>query len=162
MIASLISALYLADMVPAGDAVTFLYIYGGLLLLAEITVVSFGMLFLNALLAFYVAYTIQTGTVLFFGVPLEWPLVFGIAFTELLMIALCVYMLMKHRRLKVTTGTESMIGHEAFIQEWNGKTGNVLVQGEPWKAYADKPLNLQRGDAVRVEAVEGLKVKITP
>lgn len=161
MIASLITGFYLLDFVRAGEASTFLYIYGALLLIAEIGVVSFGLLALNGALAIYVGYIIQTGNNTIFGVDLNWPFVFGVAFVELTAIAVCAMVLIRHRRQKLTTGTESMIGHKAVVLEWQGMHGSVLIQGETWKAYSEKALELNKNSEVIVDAVEGLKVKIS-
>ena len=161
MIASLVTTFYLLDFVPAGEAAAFLYIYGVLLLVAEIGVVSFGMLALNGALSIYVGYVIQTGNNTIFGVPLDWPLVFGIAFVEIAAIAICALVIIRHRRQKLTTGTESMIGHKAVVLEWQGTQGSVLIQGETWKAYSDKALELNKNSEVTVETVEGLKLKIS-
>jgi membrane-bound serine protease (ClpP class) len=161
MIASLITALYLGQYIPAGEAMSFLYIYGACLILAEVALVSFGLLFLNGLMAIYIAYAIQTGDLLFLGIPIEWPLVFGVAFMEMLMLAVCLFFFLKQRKLKITTGIESMIGQEATVVEWHGRVGAVLIQGENWKAVSDQSLNVGKGDEVKIEAVQGLKVKIS-
>ena len=161
MIASLITGLYLTGMASAGEAATFLYIYGALLLAAELVIVSFGTLALSGALAIYVAYTLQTGDNLVFGVPLDWPLLFGIALVEAIAIIVPIVFIIRNRRRKVTTGKESMIGQKAIVTQWNGASGHVIIQGEPWQAYSSKPLDLTKDAEVIIEAVEGLKVKVT-
>ena len=161
MIASLVTALFLSGFASAGEAATFLYIYGAMLLAAELVIVSFGTLALSGALALYVGYAIQTGDNLVFGVPIDWPLIFGIAFIEALAIAISVSFILRNRRLKVTTGKESMIGQKATVVEWDGAKGSVIIQGEPWKAFSDKALQLDKDSEVTVEAVEGLKVRIS-
>src|SRR5262245_23422907 len=118
MITTLITALYLGQFIPAGEAIAFLYIYGVALILAEVALVSFGLLFLNGLMSVYIAYAIQSGDMLFFNLPVGWPLVAGVAVMEALMVAVCVYFYLRQKKLKITTGIESMIGQEATVVEW--------------------------------------------
>ncbi len=53
-----------------------------------------------------------------------------------------------------------MIGGDAIrrrvgvVDEWDGKEGWVIVEGERWRARADKPLS--RGDKIRVIEIDGL------
>jgi membrane-bound serine protease (ClpP class) len=161
MIASIIAALYLLQIIPASQAAVFLYIYGALLLIAEIGVISMGALAFNGLLALFVGYSLQTGNNMVMGVPLDWPFVFGIGFVEFLMLAIAIIFFIRYRRIKSSTGVESMIGAKAIVKDWNGTTGSVIIQGEPWKAYSSHALELEKNAEVKIEAVEGLKVKIS-
>ena len=51
-------------------------------------------------------------------------------------------------------GSEAIRKREGVVDEWNGKEGWVIVEGERWRARADKPLS--PGDKVRVIEVDGL------
>ena len=51
-------------------------------------------------------------------------------------------------------GSEAIRRREGVVDEWDGKEGWVIVEGERWRARADKPLS--RGDKVRVIEVDGL------
>lgn len=161
MIASIIAALYLLQIIPASQAAVFLYIYGALLLLAEIGVVSMGALAFNGLLALFVGYSIQTGNNLVLGVPLDWPFVFGVGFVEFLLVATAAAFFIHYRSIKSSTGPESMVGETAVVTEWSGTQGGVVIHGEPWKAYSAHALELEKNSEVKIEAVEGLRVKIS-
>ncbi|GAB4533781.1 MAG: nodulation protein NfeD [Amphiplicatus sp.] len=51
-------------------------------------------------------------------------------------------------------GTEAIRRREGIVDDWDGKEGHVIVEGERWRARCDKPL--KKGDRVRVVEVDGL------
>ncbi len=51
-------------------------------------------------------------------------------------------------------GAEAIRKREGLVDEWNGKDGWVIVEGERWRARSDKPLS--PGDKIRVVEVDGL------
>ena len=161
MIASLITALYLLGAMSAAHAATFLYICGALLILGELAFTLFGILAFNGLLALMVGYTIQTGNNVIFGLNVDWSLLFGIAFIEMFIIALSVFIVLKYHGRKSVIGGVDMEGETAEIVEWDGKKGLVRIQGEIWKAESQQALDLSANDKVMVSAVDKLTLTIT-
>ncbi|MBI1301028.1 MAG: hypothetical protein GC137_05125 [Alphaproteobacteria bacterium] len=161
MIASVIVALHLFGFVATGSAITSLYIAGVMLIIAELAVVSFGLIAFNGLLALYAGYALQSGQDLIFGVPVGWSTLFGIAFVEFFIIAAVIYIHFWIRGIKTSTGTEAMIGQKAVIVDWSGKKGTVRFEGEIWKAHAKSDMDLKAGDDVHIEAVNKLNLTIT-
>lgn len=51
-------------------------------------------------------------------------------------------------------GAEAIRRREGIVDEWDGKEGWVIIEGERWRARSDKPLS--KGDKVRVIEVDGL------
>ncbi|MEO0397893.1 MAG: nodulation protein NfeD [Pseudomonadota bacterium] len=51
-------------------------------------------------------------------------------------------------------GSEAIRKREGYVDDWDGKEGWVVVEGERWRARADKPLN--PGDKIKVVEVDGL------
>lgn len=51
-------------------------------------------------------------------------------------------------------GGEAIRRREGVVDEWNGKEGWVIVEGERWRARSDRPLH--PGDKVKVVEIEGL------
>lgn len=51
-------------------------------------------------------------------------------------------------------GSEAIVRREGVVDDWEGREGHVIVEGERWRARADKPL--KKGDKVRVIEVDGL------
>ena len=87
MIASIILALYLLGVITAKNAYIFLYATGVMLIIGEFFVGSFGIIAFNGLIALFVASAIQTDEIMLFGLPVDWSLLFGIAFVEAAVIA---------------------------------------------------------------------------
>lgn len=161
MIATLIILLHLSGIVETGSAITSLYIAGVLLLIAEIGIVSFGLLALNGLIALYAGYTLQAGSDLVFGIPIGWPVLFGIAFVEIFIIGVVVAVHLWLRSQKTTTGIEGMIGETATILDWNGQSGNVRFEGEIWKAKSAAEMDLAKDDQVVIQSVGKNQLTIT-
>ncbi len=51
-------------------------------------------------------------------------------------------------------GAEAVRRREGVVDEWDGKEGWIIVEGERWRARSDKPF--KPGDRVRVVEVDGL------
>ena len=160
MIASLIIILHLMGVISLESATTSLYIAGAILIIAEIGVVSFGLLALNGVIAIYSGYALQTGSGIIFGLPVGWSLLFAIAFIELALIITVIFVHMRLRRMKASTGKQGMIGQNAKVIEWNETSGSVNFEGEIWKAKSNAPLDLKEGDEAIVKDVDKLEIII--
>ena len=161
MIASLITALHLLGFINLESAITSLYIAGVLLIIAELGVVSFGLIAFNGLIALYAGYALHSGNDLLFGITVGWPVLFGIAFVELSIVASVAAVHIWLRKQRTTTGTEAMLGAKAVILDWNGKKGNVRFEGEIWKAKSPQEMDLNPDDEVTVSAINKLDLTIT-
>lgn len=161
MIASLIIALHLMGVITIGSATTSLYVAGSLLIIAEIGIVSFGLLFINGVLAIYAGYALQVGQDLIFGIPIGWSVLFGIAFIEISVISIVVIVHLRLRNMKQITGTQSMIGEKASVLEWDGTRGSVRYEGEIWNAHSKDEIDLNADDTVTISAVSKLDLTIT-
>ncbi|MDH5723097.1 MAG: hypothetical protein OEY94_07230 [Alphaproteobacteria bacterium] len=161
MITSIILALHFFGFIPVDGAVSFLYVVGALLLIAEVGVVSFGILAVNGLIALYAAYSLQTGHLMFFNLPVDWGLLFGIAFIEFASLAIAIIIWRKLKNMKSQTGTEGMIGQTATVVNWDGLKGTVLYEGEIWKAESGKEMDLNKDDKVSIESVGKMKLIVT-
>lgn len=69
-------------------------------------------------------------------------------------LALILFALIGSRSHGPLIGAEAIRKREGVVDEWDGKEGWVIVEGERWRARADKPL--RAGDKVRVLEVDGL------
>ena len=160
MIASLITALFLAGVMTTSGAATFLYITGALLILTELTsLTTFGILAFNGTLALATGYMIDTGSNSLFGLPVGWSFFFGLAFVELLIIITCVFVVLRSRKIKVTTGLEAMIGENAEVLEWDDQKGRVRIHGEDWNATSDQ--TIKTGDLVVIQNIHNLTLTVS-
>lgn len=162
MIASLILGCYLLGWIPAGAAITSLFACAIFLLIGEFFIFSFGLFFVNAALAAYAGYALKSGEPFIMGIPLDWPLFYGIVLVECVILAATIFTYLKFKNIKPTTGLESMIGEDAEIVSWDGAHGQIRIQGENWQAYTDQPLKLSKTNIVEISDIDGLKLKIKP
>ena len=160
MICSIILALHFLGIVDVTTASTALYVTGVVLLVAEIGVVSFGILAFNGLLALYAGYALQVGLAAFFGLDIGWDLFFGVALIEFASLFIGIYLWKRLKRIRNNTGTEGMIGQSAVIIEWSGKKGRVMFEGEPWKALSEKEIEAASGDEFKIIGVKKMSLII--
>ena len=132
-----------------------------MLLIAEIAVVSFGLLFLNGALALYAAFALHMQHKTMLGLDMGWPVLFGIAFVELFVLATVISIYVWLRRQKTTTGTEGMIGATATIIKWNGNKGSVRYEGEIWKAKSENEMDITPDSEVKIDQVQKMHLIIS-
>ncbi len=161
MIASIILVLYFLHLIPLDVAVGCLYISGILLLIAEFSIISLGILSVNAVLAFYAVFALQTNNTMFMGVDVGWGLLFGIAFVEFALLFVGIWLWRKHKSLKILTGTDAMIGQKALVVEWKGKSGKIQYEGEIWKAESVREMDLNPQENVTIQSIDKLTLIVS-
>lgn len=68
-----------------------------------------------------------------------------------------------HRDEPVRTGAEELVGALAEVRSTLGPEGQVWIEGALWRArIGDGEESAQIGDRVRVEAIEGLTLRVRP
>ena len=77
-------------------------------------------------------------------------------FAEHLLFPLVWFILGKKRRS--TSGAEGMLGKVVEVKQWNRNEGQVLVDGELWRAVSNVPL--AKGDEAVIYDVKGLILKL--
>lgn len=155
---SLILAFFAFQSLPINYAGLLLILFGIVLLVAEIKVVSHGILAMGGIVA------MALGSLMLFdaselGFRLSWwvlvPTVGATAGLFLFVLAAGLRALKRRPML----GTSGMIGQTAVARGPLEGEGQVAVQGELWRAVADGG-PIEDGAAVRVVAVEGLTLKV--
>ncbi len=71
-------------------------------------------------------------------------------------LAFILYAVVQSRSHGLLIGAEAIRKKEGVVDEWDeaSGTGHVIIEGERWKARANKPL--KKGDRIRVVDIEGL------
>jgi membrane-bound serine protease (ClpP class) len=155
----LILALYSMQTLPTNYAGLALMSLGLILLVAEAYAPGFGLLTLGGMVC------LALGSMLLFEsvdpvMRVSRGLIFGVtASFGGLMIFLAGF-LFRNRRRPAMGGKEGMVGlkGKARTALKPGTPGQILVHGEIWSATADEPVSA--GEAVEVESVEGLVLKV--
>jgi membrane-bound serine protease (ClpP class) len=157
---ALLLAFYAFSVLPVNLAGLFLILFGIALFVAEVKVVSHGLLAVGGAVA------LVAGSLLLFtgrGGESRYRVDIGILAPSLALalaiVALLTARTVKLRRLPATTGAAGMIGETAHVVEaFSGGSGRVHVFGEYWDARG--PSDLQPGDRVRIAGIDGLTLRV--
>lgn len=154
---SLLLALFAFQTLPVNYAGVLLILLALVLLIAEINVVSYGLLTVGGLVAMVL------GSLLLFDSPEPWlRLSWQVILSTVLVAAGCFVLIVKKaliaQRRPKTTGREGLVGEAGTAQSSLDPEGKVFIHGEYWDARSDTPI--AAGDKVVVEVVEGLKLKV--
>ena len=155
---SLILALYAMQTLPINYAGLLLILFGVILFIAEINVMSYGLLSISGVVSIFLGSTMLidsddpalqiSRTILYPTLALSVIVSLGI-----------VLLATRTRSLKKLGGIEGMIGETGLVKEALNPQGRVLVHGELWEAEADNRIN--EGERVQVDLVEGLRIKVS-
>jgi membrane-bound serine protease (ClpP class) len=155
---SLILAFFAFQSLPINYAGLLLILFGIVLLIAEIKIVSHGVLAIGGIVS------MALGSLMLFDAPEVgfrvswWVIGVTVAATAgvfLFVVAAGVRALGR----PPSTGSEGLVGKTATVRERLGPEGQVVVSGEIWRAVAEgEPL--EPGAQVRIVAVDGLTLKV--
>ena len=155
---SLILAFFAFQSLPINYAGVLLILFGIVLLVAEIKIVSHGILAIGGIVS------MALGSLMLFDAPeiglrVSWwaivPMVGTTAGFFLFVVAAGVRALARRQLL----GPSGLVGRLATVKERLAPEGQVLVYGEIWRAVAEgEPV--EAGAHVRVVAVDGLTLKV--
>ena len=155
---SLILAFFAFQSLPINYAGLLLILFGIVLLIAEIKIVSHGVLAIGGMVS------MALGSLMLFDAPevgfrVSWwiigSMVLGTAGIFMFVVAAGVRALGR----PPSTGTEGLVGRTATVRERLGPEGQVMVSGEIWRAIAEGEA-LEPGAQVRIVGVDGLTLKV--
>jgi len=156
---SLILAFFAFQSLPINYAGLLLIIFGVVLLVAEIKIVSHGVLAIGGIVAMALGSLMLYDTPEIGGLRVLWsvmiPTVGATAALFLFVVAVGVRALSSRPML----GTSSLIGRMGVAREALAPTGQVAIQGELWRAVAEGEA-VEPGMPVRVIGVDGLTLKV--
>jgi len=153
----LILALYSMQVLPVNYAGVGLIVFGMLLLLAEIKIVSHGVLTVGGIASFVTGALMLTDTDTPFrsALTVSWQV---IVFMVVLLLAFFLFVVgaaVRAHMRKVQTGGQGMIGEKGRALTALNPQGSVLIEGERWRARAAAG-EIGEGEDVRVVRQEGL------
>jgi len=159
---SLILAFYSMHSLPINYAGLALIIFGVILFLLEIKIVSHGLLAIGGVISLLLGsmMLIRSGSSLEM-VRISRTVIFAATAVSALFFLFVIGFGIKAQRLKVVTGTEALIGDIAEVIDLLDPTGTVKVQGETWNAESLSGV-IGKGQKVRIKEMRNLKLYVEP
>lgn len=154
----LILGLYALQMLPVNYAGFALIGLGIVLMISEAFIPAFGILGIGGIISFLLgSIMLIDSDVPEFSIS---PILIGtVAVTTAGLFLFVISFAVRAWRRPAVSGNAAMLGTTARVLEWQDKTGKVNTHGEVWSAIG--PPNTQPGDAVKIDAIKGLKVIVS-
>ena len=154
---SLVLALYAMQTLPINYAGLLLIILGVVLLIAEVNVMSYGLLAMSGAISIFLGSIVLIDSddpAMQISKMILYP---TLGMTFMFSIG-SIYLAKKAHQLVTTTGMEGLLGEIGVVKETLNPEGRVLIHGEMWKAESDTVISV--GEKVSVEVVKGLKIQV--
>jgi membrane-bound serine protease (ClpP class) len=154
---SLILAFFSMQTLPVNYAGVLLILFGIILFIAEIKVISHGILTMGGVVSLIM------GSLLLFDSPdpalrVSWKVMVPVLTIICLFFVSVIGLVLKAQVRKQRTGGEGMLGETGEAATDVYETGKVIIKGEYWNASSEKPV--EKGKDIKVVSVEGLKVRV--
>jgi membrane-bound serine protease (ClpP class) len=156
---SLILAFFAFQSLPVNWAGLLLILFGLVLLVADIKVASHGILTVGGIVAMVL------GSLMLYDVPesglrISWLVIIPTVGATAGLVIVAVSMGLRALRRPPTTGAVGMVGHVGIVKRTLDPEGQVLVDGELWRAVTrDGPV--PPGENVEIVSVDGLTLTVT-
>ncbi len=153
----LILAFYALQVLPVNYAGLALILFAIILFIAEIKVVSHGLLAIGGVISLFL------GSIMLFHGPEEYMrlslsvIIPAVLVTSAFFI-FAMTMAIRARLRKPTTGMEGLIGEAGVASTPIAPEGKVSIHGEFWNVVSDQ--NIDQGERIRVVGVVNLKLKV--
>jgi membrane-bound serine protease (ClpP class) len=153
----IILAFYALQMLPVNYAGLALIFFGIILFIAEIKVVSHGLLAVGGVISLFL------GSLMLFHSPVEYLRISLSVIIPAVMVSAAFFLFavtkaVQARLTKPTTGMEGLVGEEGIAATAIAPEGRISIHGEFWNATSDQ--EIEKGEKVRVVGVTNLKLKI--
>ncbi len=154
---SLILAFFAFQTLPVNYAGVLLILLALVLFIAEIKVVSHGMLTVGGIISMIL------GSLLLFESPepymrVSWSVILVTVLCVAVFASVAVSKAVKAHRQKPASGKEGLVGEEGRADSDISPEGKVFVRGEYWEASSDQDITM--GDKIVVTGVEGMRLKV--
>lgn len=154
---SLVLAFYAFQTLPVNYAGMLLILLAIILFIAEITIVSHGMLTVAGIVALFF------GSLLLFRSPepylrISWSVISVTVLMTTLFFAVAVAKSFKVHRKKPVSGIEGLLGELGTVETDIMPEGKIFVRGEYWEAFSDE--RISKGEKVTVVSLDGMRLKV--
>ena len=159
----LILALYAMQTLPVNWAGLLLILLAVVMFILEVKVTSFGILTIGGVVAMFL------GSVMLFRKPetvfepalrISVQAIIMATLATAAFFAFAVRLVVKAHHHKTVTGREGMVGVIGTALTNIAPEGRVQVHGEIWQAHSEAPI--EKGQPVKILALNGLQVKVEP
>ncbi|MGH7319401.1 MAG: NfeD family protein, partial [Candidatus Rokuibacteriota bacterium] len=156
---SLILAFFAFQSLPINYAGLLLIVFGIVLLIAEIKVVSHGVLTIGGVIA------ILLGSIMLVDTPemplrISWTVILPVVAATAGIFVLVVSAGVRAQLLRPATGAEGLVGEVGVARTPLDPDGQVFVRGELWRAVSEDGA-IAEGERVQVVGVESLTLRVT-
>jgi membrane-bound serine protease (ClpP class) len=153
----LILAFYALQMLPVNYAGLALILFAIILFIAEIKVVSHGLLAVGGVIS------LLLGSMMLFQSPVEYMRVSMSVIIPAVIVSAAFFIFavtkaVNARLRKPTTGMEGLIGEVGIASTQISPDGKISIHGEFWNATSDQ--NIEKEEKVQVIGVNNLKLKV--
>jgi membrane-bound serine protease (ClpP class) len=153
----LILAFYSLQMLPVNYAGLALILFAIILFIAEIKVVSHGLLAVGGVISLFL------GSMMLFQSPMEYMRISLSVIIPAVLVSAAFFIFavtkaINARLKKPTTGMEGLIGEVGIASTPIAPEGKVSIHGEFWNVMSDQPIEI--GEKVKVIGVDNLKLKV--
>ena len=153
----LILAFYALQVLPVNYAGLALILFAIILFIAEIKVVSHGLLAVGGVIS------LLLGSLMLFQSPAEYMRISLSVIIPAVLVTSAFFifaatMAIRARLTKPTTGMEGLVGEEGIASTGISPEGKVSIHGEFWNVVSDN--NIEKGEKVQVIGVDNLKLKV--
>jgi membrane-bound serine protease (ClpP class) len=159
---SLILAFYSLHTLPVNYAGLGLIIFSIILFIAEIKIVSHGLLAIGGTISLILGslMLIDTEPGMEY-LAISWQVLIPTVIFTFLFFVFIIGLGLKAQRRKATTGAEGLVGESGTVIQRLAPDGRVRIHGEIWFARTDSP-PLETGMDVTVTAVNNLLLTVVP
>ena len=156
----LVLAFMALSVLPVNYAGILLLLLGGVFLIAEIKVVSFGLLTVAGVVSLVLGY------VLLFksadpAVRVSWNVIGALVVAVVAVMSVLLTLAIRTFRSPVKTGREGLLQEKGVARTDIAPTGKVFIHGEIWNALAET--EIAAGTSIRVVAIDdGMTIRVEP
>jgi membrane-bound serine protease (ClpP class) len=153
----LILAFYALQMLPINYAGLALILFGIILFIAEIKVMSHGLLTIGGVISLFIGsmMLIETSTDY---MRISLSVIISAVLVSAGFFAFAITKAIRARLKKPTTGMEGLIGEIGVAATSIAPEGKISIHGEFWNALSDQ--NIEMGEKIQVTGVKNLKVQV--
>jgi membrane-bound serine protease (ClpP class) len=156
----LILAFYAFQSLPVNWAGLLLLLFGVVLLIAEVKVVSHGVLAVGGVVAMLIGSLMLYDSPETTGIRLSWYVVIPTVGTTAALVFFAVSMGIRALYRPPVTGESAMVGRLGVARSALAPEGQVMIDGELWRALSQDG-TVAAGEPVKVAAIDGLTLKVT-